>query len=157
MNGRQPRWKVDSGHHNFGPPELVGDVVYFSTHDKIFEIEARTGKVLRQFKATYVVHTFPLNDFFWSNEEFGLVKRNPDGQPVGTASFMAVTGFRPVVADGYFIVAGTRNLLYGVSFEPKIVWKYKAKDYFWAPGVISNGIYYTGNRDTRVYALRLPK
>ena len=149
-------WKVHSAYPNFGGPEVFGNTVYFSTHDDIFRLEARTGKIMQQIPTSYIVYSIVFNNFLWTNED-GLRKRTLDGKSLGNVQFNSLTSFRPVIGDGFFIVGARRNEIFAVSSDLKILWTYRGKDRFWAPGVLRAGVYYTGNRDSRVYALRLPR
>jgi outer membrane protein assembly factor BamB len=149
------RWKVDSGTYNFGGPELIGSDVYFATHKDLYRIDAETGKLIANPKTTYLVHVVSWKDFLWTNER-GFTKRRPDLSPVGSVSFTPSTGFRPVSSENCIISASGANKLVAVSEDLKIVWQYEGKDIFFASGIIHNNIYYTGNRDHKVYALQLP-
>ena len=149
-------WKVSSGTLNYGGPEIVGDDVYFATHQQIYQIEAATGKVRSLIKTPYLVHVLNHNGYLWTNEK-GLSKRKLNGEIVGSVDFNSNAGFKPVVAKDLFILADTTNSLYGVSTDMKILWKLKQSEAFWSSGVINNSVYYTGNRNNNVYAIQLPK
>ncbi len=149
-------WKVSSGTLNYGGPEIVGDDVYFATHQQIYQIEAATGKVRSLIKTPYLVHVLNHNGYLWTNEK-GLSRRKLNGEIVGSVDFNSNAGFKPVVAKDLFILADTTNSLYGVSTDMKILWKLKQSEAFWSSGVINNSVYYTGNRNNNVYAIQLPK
>lgn len=148
-------WKVSSELFNYGGPVLNGNDVYFSSHEKTLRIEAKTGRILsRVLTSTQMDHPVVNDGFLWTNEE-GLTKRTLEGEPLGTVKFTASTNFKPVAGRG-FLVQANFNRLVAVSTDLKVLWEYEAKDDFWSPGVLHNNVYYTGNRDGNVYALRLP-
>jgi outer membrane protein assembly factor BamB len=149
-------WKISSGILNFGGPELVGDTVYFASHDKIYCIEASSGKLRSTIKTNYLNHVIYANDHIWTNEK-GLTKRNLDGKVLGSVEFHSNADFHPLFNNNSFIMAGDGSKLYGVSEDLKILWNVKVGDAFWSPGVVKNNVYYTGNRDYKVYAIQLPK
>jgi outer membrane protein assembly factor BamB len=149
-------WKVSSGILNFGGPEVVGDTVYFASHKEIYQIEAPTGKLLSVIKTPYLVYVVYKDGHLWSNET-GLSKRKLNGEIVKSIKFTASTAFKPVAGNGFFILGGDLSSLYGVSKDLKILWKLKQSEAFWSHGVIHNNVYYTGNRNNNVYAIKLPQ
>jgi outer membrane protein assembly factor BamB len=149
-------WKVSSGTLNFGGPELAGSDVYFATHHEIFRIDAMTGKVVSKAKASnHLDNIVSWKNFMWTNEQ-GITKRNLDGSAVGRVTFKSSSAFKPVVTNQYLILSADSTMLFAVSDDLKIAWKFKGQDSFWAPGVVHQNIYYTGNRDHKVYAIQLP-
>ncbi len=149
-------WKVSSGTLNFAGPELVGDNVYFATHDKLYRLEASTGKTRSIIKTTYLNHVVLAKQHLWTNEK-GLTKRSLDGKVLGTVEFNSFSDFRPLVYNNLFILSGNSSALYAVSDDLKILWTIKGGEAFWAPGVVKNNVYYTGNRDHNAYAIQLPQ
>jgi len=149
-------WKVSSGTFNFAGPELVGDNVYFATHARIYCLDASTGKIRSITKTTYLNHVVSAKQYLWTNEK-GLTKRSLDLKVLGTVEFNSGRDFRPLVHNNFFILSGDSSTLYAVSEDLKILWKVKGGEAFWAPGVIKNNVYYTGNRDNNLYAIQLPQ
>jgi outer membrane protein assembly factor BamB len=149
-------WKYYTGLIHYGGPDLLEDTLYFATHNDLYKMEASTGKVLRKVKTEYLNDVVIDHNFLWTNEN-GLSKRDLDGNVLGTAIFRPFPHYRPVVGNGLFVVSTADNSVYGISPDLKILWKYKEKGPFWSPGVIHNNVYYTGNRNSYVYALRLPE
>jgi eukaryotic-like serine/threonine-protein kinase len=149
-------WKVSSGILNFAGPEVVGDTVYFASHNKIYCIDANTGKLRSTIKTTYLNHVVYAKNYLWTNEK-GLTKRSLDGNVLGSVEFHSSTDFRPLFNDNIFILAGDSSKLFGVSQDLKILWNVQGGEAFWSPGVVKNNVYYTGNRDNKVYAIQLPK
>jgi len=149
-------WKISSGILNFAGPEVVGDAVYFASHNKIYCIDAITGKLRSTIKTTYLNHVVYAKDHLWTNER-GLKKRSLDGKVLGSVEFNSATDFRPFFYNDMFILAGDTSKLLGVSEDLKILWKVTGGEAFWSPGVVKNNVYYTGNRDNKVYAIQLPK
>jgi outer membrane protein assembly factor BamB len=148
-------WKVSSGILNFAGPAVAGDTAYFASHDKIYRIQASTGKV-QTTKTTYLTNIVQAKGFLWTNEK-GLTKRSLDGKVLGTVEFNSFTDFRPLFHNSFFVLAGGTSTLYAVSEDLKILWTVKRGEAFWAPGIVKNNVYYTGNRDNKVYAIQLPK
>jgi outer membrane protein assembly factor BamB len=149
-------WKVSSGILNFARAEVVGDTVYFASHNKIYCIDGTSGKLRSTIKTTYLNHVVYAKDYLWTNEN-GLMKRSLDGKVLGSVEFHSSTDFRPLFTNNIFIVAGDSSKLFGVSEDLKILWNVKGGEAFWSPGVVKNNVYYTGNRDNKVYAIQLPK
>ncbi len=149
-------WKVPSGILNFGGPEVVNDTVYFASHNKIYCIEALTGKLRSTIKTTYLNHVVYAKDDLWTNEK-GLTKRSLDGKVIGSVEFNSSTDFRPLFSNNIFILGGDTSKLFGVSQDLKILWSIKGGEAFWSPGVVKNNVYYSGNRDNKVYAIQLPQ
>jgi outer membrane protein assembly factor BamB len=149
-------WKVSSGTLNYGGPEIVGDDAYFATHDTIYKIDAASGKVNSKIKTPYLVYVIHRDGYLWTNER-GLSKRKLSGEIVESVEFNSATGFKPVTANDLFILGGDTSSLYGVSNKMKILWKLKQSEAFWAPGIVKENIYYTGNRNGNIYAIRLPQ
>ena len=148
------RWKYSAGIQIYGSPEILNGEVLFATHRKMTRLDAETGKVLGETVTGYLDEITIWNGFLWTNDG-GLNKRSLDGTLIGSAAFRATTLVKPVSTGKYFVVAGD-NILYGVSPELKILWKFKADDDFWRTGVVAGDAYYIGNRDYCVYAVRLP-
>jgi outer membrane protein assembly factor BamB len=149
-------WKVSSGILNFAGPEVVGDAVYFASHDKIYCIDANTGKLRSTIQTTYLNHVVYANNHLWTNEK-GLTKRSLDGKPLGSVEFNSSPDFRPFFYKDIFILGADGSELLGVSQDLKILWKVSGGEAFWSPGVVKNNVYYTGNRDNKVYAIQLPQ
>lgn len=149
-------WKVSSGILNFAGPEVVGDAVYFASHDKIYCIDAITGKLRSTIKTTYLNHVVYAKDHLWTNEK-GLTKRSLDGKVLASVEFNSATDFRPLLYKDMFIMGGDTSKLLGVSEDLKILWKVTGGEAFWSPGVVKNNVYYTGNRDNKVYAIQVPQ
>lgn len=149
-------WKYNTGLIHYGAPEILGDTLYFATHADFYKMDAATGKVLRKRKTNYLNDLIIINNHLWTNEK-GLSKRDLDGNVLASVVFKPFPHFRPVFGDGQFVVSGMGNSLFGVSPELKLLWKHKEKGTFWSPGVIHNNVYYTGNRNSYVYALRLAR
>ncbi len=147
-------WKTSAQEYAYGGPEIAGDRAFFASHDKLFVMDAASGRVLFQQKVGYIKDTVLLDGFLWTYDN-GLVKRTLDGVQVAKIDLSFGSDIQPAVGDGFLIVpVGPR--LFAVSSQMKILWKWKAPDTFWNPGVIHDNVYYTGNRDSCVYALRLP-
>jgi outer membrane protein assembly factor BamB len=149
-------WKHDSGVIHYGGPEILGDSLYFATHTDFYKMDAATGKVLVKKKTSYLNDLIIVNNFLWTNE-IGLSKRDLDGNVLASVKFKPWQHFRPAFGDGIFVVSGTGNSLYGISPDLKLLWKHSEKGTFWSPGVIHNNVYYTGNRNSYVYALSLAR
>ena len=147
-------WKYSAGIQIYGSPEIVKDQVYFATHGKLYRLDANTGNVLGQATTGYLDEVTFWNGFLWTNDG-GLKKRTLDGAPITSLSFNTTAQVKPVATGKYIVLAGD-NVLYGISPEMKILWKFKAEDDFWRAGIVANDTYYIGNRDFYVYAVRLP-
>jgi outer membrane protein assembly factor BamB len=152
-----PKWKVSSEEYNYGGADITGSTVVFASHYLLFTIDAATGKILTKTKTGYLHYAIPFNGFIWTTDEGNLNKRSMDGKLLSGIKFNAAPEFRPVTGNGYLIIGDTTNGLNAVSTDLKVLWKFKAKDSFWAPGVIRDGVYFTGNRDSYVYALKIPQ
>lgn len=148
------RWKDSAGIQIYGSPLVLNDQVYYATHSKIKRLDAATGKLLNVTNTTYLDEVMAWNGFLWTNEG-GLTKRDLRGNEIANVPFRTTPAIKPVYSGKYFILGGV-NILYGVSPELKILWKFKADDDFWITGVVADGAYYIGNRDFFVYALKLP-
>lgn len=148
-------WKLSSGEFNYGGPLLNGDDVYFSSHKLLLRIRAKTGEILSRIETPGEQYWPVVNDgFLWTTDQ-GLTKRSLDGQPLATMELSGGDLFHPVIGNGFLILANF-NRLRAVSTDMKVLWEYKADDDFWSPGVLQDHVYYTGNRNGSVYALRLP-
>ena len=152
-----PKWKVSSGEYNYGGADITGSTVIFASHLLLFTIDATSGKILSKTNTGYLNYATPFQGFIWTTDGGDLNKRSMDGKVLARMKFKAAPEFRPVTGNGYLIIGDQTNGVNGISTDLKILWKYKAKDAFWAPGVIHNGNYYTGNRDAHVYAFKIPQ
>jgi eukaryotic-like serine/threonine-protein kinase len=152
-----PKWKVSSDEYNYGGADITGGTVIFASHYVLFTIKADNGKVLSKTKTGYLHYAIPFQGFIWTTDDGNLNKRTMDGKLLTGIKFNAAPEFRPVTSNNFLIIGDTTNGLNAISTDLKTIWKYKAKDAFWAPGVLHNGIYYTGNRDAHVYALKIPQ
>jgi len=148
-------WKIHTGYYNYGSPELYGDSVYLGTHDKLIWVDAPTGKVKSLLKVDYLDHPFVFQNYLWTND-YTVRKRNLDGRVLSGVYVNASPEVRPAGWKNQIIVSAQPRFLYGISTDLKVLWKYVGRDFFWAMGVVHDGIYYAGNRDGSVYALRLP-
>jgi outer membrane protein assembly factor BamB len=148
-------WKFASGNFNYGGPQLSGDRVYFATHDNLYILDAASGRKIYQRKTGYLRDTLISHEFLWTYDD-GLSKRNLDGEKLARLPLSYTSETQPVAGNG-FVIVSVRKELYGVSDDMKIRWKWEGGESFWAPGVIYNNVYYTGNRDSNVYAFRLPQ
>ena len=149
-------WKQSSGIINFAGPTIENGVVYFASHTHLFGFDAATGDKKYQIETPYLNYVLPWNHFLWTNET-GLTKRNLNGTEVASVKFNSLAGSPPVVdQNGLFLVAAGKNLLYGVGPDLKVRWKFTGGDIF-SGGMIQDRIYYTGNLDGYVYAIRLPE
>jgi eukaryotic-like serine/threonine-protein kinase len=155
-NSGEVVWKHSTKQYNYGNGVVVGDSVFYGTHDAFYRFDVATGKVLFQKKADYHSHVLGLQNFIFT-EENGLTKRSLDGQVLKNLRFVPSPEFAPVVVKNYIVTANAKDTLYGISTELEILWKFRAKNSFWSAGALQDGIYYIGNRDTYVYALRLPE
>ncbi len=148
-------WKTFSGLYNYGAPELHKNRIYFATHNNLYGLDAGTGRILFRKEVGYLDHVSIAEGYLWTAEK-GLTKRNLDGDVLATIKFKSMSTDKPAVGNGFFVVSGV-NRLFGVSTDLKILWEFEADESFWSPGVFHNNIYYAGNRDSYVYALRLPQ
>ena len=151
----QPVWKVGTGEFCYGNGIVVGDSFFYGTHHKLYRIDATTGKLLFEKDAAYNTHLATFQNFIFTQEN-GLTKRSLDGRVEKNLKLISFEEFVPHVVQDSIVISDTTNNLYGVSPDLEILWKFRAKNLFWASGVFSDGIYYVGNRDTYVYALKLP-
>ncbi|MCI0411934.1 PQQ-binding-like beta-propeller repeat protein [bacterium] len=149
-------WKNSTKQYNYGIGVVVGDSIFYGTHDAFYRFDATIGKTIFQKKAAYHSHVVALQNFIFT-EENGLTKRSLDGQVLKNLRFTPSPEFVPVVVKDYIVTADSVDTLYGISAELEILWKFRAKNSFWSAGALQDGIYYIGNRDTYVYALRLPQ
>lgn len=149
-------WTHNSGVIHYGAPEILGDKLYIATHNDFYKMDAATGKVFLKRKTLYLNHLIIVNNHIWTNEK-GLSKRDLDGNVLASVDFKPFSHFRPVFGDGMFVVSGVGNSLFGISPDLKLLWKHKEEGTFWSPGVIQNKVYYTGNRNSYVYALSLAR
>lgn len=150
------KWKVSSGKHNYGGPEIFEDTVFFGSHNLLLRMNADTGKILWEMKTGYLDHVVVYDNFLWTTDG-GLKKRNLEGKIIQEKDFTAFARFEPIAQDGFLIVTDTKKTLHAISTDLKTLWEFEGEDAFWSPGVIYNNVYYTGNKDKNVYALQLPK
>lgn len=148
-------WKLPTGEYNYGNGIVAGDSIFYGTHHKLYRLDPRTGKVIFEKPTAYNTHMVAWQNFIFTQEN-GLTKRSLDGEVLQNVPFIAQTEFETSIAGNAIVMADTTNHLYGISPSMEILWKFRAKNNFWAPGVLREGIYYVGNRDTYVYALQLP-
>jgi outer membrane protein assembly factor BamB len=149
-------WKYGTGEYAYGGPIVVGNSVYYSSHSDFFGFDAETGKLRFHLKAPYSQNVASDGIALFTNES-GLTKRGLDGKLLGIASFKAFPQFKPSFVPPFIIASTTTRELIGFStntLEEK--WRFKADDQFWDQGVAHQGIYYIGNENGYVYALKLP-
>ena len=151
----QAVWKVPTGQFNYGYGVVVGDSVFYGTHEMLYRIDAATGKIQIQKKAAYNTHLAAYQNFIYTQER-GLTKRTLDLEIVKNVQFIPFENFIPSVVQNEIVHSDNTNHLIGFSPDLEILWKFRAKDLFWSPGVLHDGVYYIGNRDDHVYALRIP-
>jgi eukaryotic-like serine/threonine-protein kinase len=155
-NSGEVVWKSSTGLINYGNGVVVGDSLFYGTHAAFYGFDAATGKKLFQKKAAYHNHLVAYQNFLFTPEN-GLTKRSIDGQVLKNVRFKPHTEFEPAIVKNYIVMSDIKDTLYGISTELEILWKFRTKDSFWSAGVFQDGIYYIGNRDSYVYALRLPE
>ena len=149
------QWKYSTGKINYGGAAIVGDDAYLSSHNYLYRFQAADGKLIAKAQFGQVNEVLAWRDHIWTSDN-GLRRWSKDLTEQKFVAAPSQSGFAPVAANDYVILSG-ENVLSAVSPEEmKVVWKYKTDDDFWAPGVVQDKYYYTGNRDTYVYALRLP-
>jgi len=148
-------WKFGSGNFNYGGPQISGDRVYFGTHQSLFVLDGATGRKIYQQKTGYLKDSILSDGFLWTYDD-GLSKRNLNGEKIAGIRLSSGSDTQPVAGNGFVIVC-VDNELWGISHDMKVRWKWKGGDSFWSPGVIYKNVYYTGNRDSNVYAFRLPQ
>jgi outer membrane protein assembly factor BamB len=148
-------WKHPTGEYNYGNGVVAGDSFYYTTHEALYCFEAASGKLLFQKKIEYNTHLLFHNNALYTQEN-GSTKRSLNGDFIQNVPFKAFSEFSPSLAGDSILLADTGNHLIGISPDLKIRWKFRAKNLFWSTGVFQNGVYYVGNRDSHVYALKLP-
>jgi outer membrane protein assembly factor BamB len=148
-------WKLPTNQFNYGNAIVAGNSIFYGTHHKIYRVEPTTGKLIFEKDTAYNDHMVAWQNFIFTQEN-GLTKRSLEGGVIQNLTFIPQTQFRPSIAGDSIVMSDTTNHVYGISPNMEIQWKFRAKDNFWAPGVLHEGIYYIGNRDHYVYALRLP-
>ena len=149
-------WKFNTGEYSYGTPIVVGNSGYYVSHDHFYGFHPDTGKLFYQDKIIYAAHVMAYRNELFTPEN-GLTKRSLDGKVIRNLSFTPYSVFCPAIAGSYVVMADTDNNLVGATPDTlEIKWKFHAKDLFACPGVERKGIYYIGNTDGNVYALRLP-
>ena len=154
-NSGEVLWKHSTNQYNYGNGVVVGDSVFYGTHDVFYRFNVETGKLIFQKKASYNTHVLGLQNFIFTQEN-GLTKRSLDGEVIKNVPLKSHPEFAPTVVKDYIVTADIGHNLYGISTELEILWKFSAKGDFYSAGALQDGIYYIGNRDANVYALRLP-
>ena len=152
----QPVWKHPTGEYSYGEPIVVHDAAFYSSHQRLYGFDAATGKLHFELKVPYSQNVASYENFLFTNES-GLTKRGLDGKLLGNVPFASFPNFKPSAAPPYIVIAKTTKELSG--FDPKTLeekWKFKADDQFWCEGVAKDGVYYVGNANGYVYALKLP-
>jgi outer membrane protein assembly factor BamB len=149
-------WKFNTREYSYGAPIVVGDSGYYATHFRLYGFHPETGKLIYQNKINYASHVLAYRNSLFTPES-GLTKRSLDGKFIKNLKFISYSQFCPAVAGANVVLSDTENHLIAVSPDTlEIKWKFRAKDLFACPGVEQNGIYYIGNTDGNVYAIRLP-
>jgi len=149
-------WKYSTGEFSYGGPVVDGDSAFYVSHDRFYRFDAATGELQFKEKAAYAHHVSEYQDELFTTEN-GITKRSLDGKVIKNFPFRSFPEFRPSIVPPYVIAAGNGGDLYGFTtntLEKK--WKFHAGDLFWSPGIEHNGVYYVGNGDGYVYALKLP-
>jgi outer membrane protein assembly factor BamB len=155
VNGKEV-WKFDTGEYSYGAPIVVGNSGYYVSHDHFYGFHPDTGKLFFQGKIGYAAHVMAYRNELFIPEN-GLTKRSLDGKITKNLSFKPYSQFCPAIAGSFVVMADTDDSLIGASPDTlEIKWKFHGKDLFACPGVEHKGIYYIGNTDGNVYALRLP-
>lgn len=148
-------WKFQTEKMNYGNGVLAGDSFYFSTHNAFYCLDPATGNLRFQQKTPYNTYILAQNNFLFTQEN-GLTKRSLDGTILKNLQFSPFHEFPPSIAGNTIVLSDTANQIRGISFDLEPQWKYGGKGIFWSPGVFYEGVYYIGNRDSHVYALKLP-
>jgi outer membrane protein assembly factor BamB len=148
-------WRVKTPEYAYGNGTVSDDSVYYGTHHLLYRIDAKTGKVIYKKEAGYNTHVLVYQGSVYTQEN-GLTIRKPDGTVVKSIPIKVFSEFTPVVVNRTILQSDLRRYLIGFSPDLEELWKFRAKDHFWSPGIYHDGIYYIGNRDSTVYALRLP-
>jgi eukaryotic-like serine/threonine-protein kinase len=149
-------WKVPTGEFAYGGPAVYNGAVFYGTHEELYKVDAKSGKLLFKVKAAYHHWVTPYNNYLYTQES-GITKRTLDGKVVKNVTFDPNFEFAPAIVNDYIVYADNKDTLYGISQDLEVMWKYRSKNIFWSPGALHNGIYYIGNRDGNLYALKLPR
>lgn len=148
-------WQQTSGTLNFTGPTFQGKRVWFSSHEHIFCFDAVSGEVQFTRETHYMNSLIEWEGTLWTLEKDRLCKRDADGNLVSAMHFNAGP-ISPVSLNHVLMIGDYKDTLYGVTADSKIIWKFEGGGVFTA-GVLNAGVYYAGNMDGNIYAIRLPQ
>jgi outer membrane protein assembly factor BamB len=152
----EPVWKHPTGEFSYGAPIVVQDSAFYSSHERLYGFDAATGKLHFELKTPYSQNVTYYQNAIYTNEH-GLTRRALNGKWLSNSPFQSFPNFKPSAAPPYIVISKTTRELSG--FDPDTLeekWRFKADDQFWCEGVEQEGIYYIGNANGYVYALKLP-
>jgi outer membrane protein assembly factor BamB len=153
----QVAWKFYTTNYVYGIPAVTGNTAYVTTHNKVFALNADTGRLLHEGKSTYVDWPILLGGYLWTLDADGLSKRSLDTRVLAHFQYQGAPSIKPAIHDNYLVVCTDTNLLHAISTDMKTVWKFKGSEQFMACGSFQGDVYYVGDRNGIFYALKLPK
>ena len=155
-------WK----HRTFGgiisEPVTSGDKLFMGSYDKnLYCLNKRTGQLIWKFRTQGEVHNanaLPIRDgviYFSSFDNFLRALDVETGRLIWQlkiGQYGACTA--PVIHRDVLYQAGRDGILYAVSLEGKLIWKYVTKDNVGVPNIVGDRIY-LGSCDYSIHCIDL--
>ncbi len=152
------KWKYPTGAGVASKPWVSEEMVIFGSIDKVvYAVDVKTGRLLWTMPTQGRIYSSPYGElghiFIGSDDRQIYAIHQLSGRRVWTYAADGEIRSRPLVSENLILFACQMGMVYALSLNRELRWRFRARRGFLASPVMQNGLVFIGSLDTNFYAV----
>ncbi|HOU12454.1 MAG TPA: serine/threonine-protein kinase [Anaerolineae bacterium] len=152
------KWKYPTEAGIASKPWVSEGMVVFGSIDKVvYAVDAKTGRLLWTMPTQGRVYSSPYGElghiFIGSDDRQIYAIHQMSGRRAWTYTADGEIRSRPLVAESLILFACQMGMVYALSLNRELRWRFRARRGFLASPIMQNGLVFIGSLDTNFYAI----
>ncbi|HOT90532.1 MAG TPA: PQQ-binding-like beta-propeller repeat protein [Anaerolineae bacterium] len=152
------KWKYPTEAGIVSKPWVSEGMVVFGSIDKVvYAVDVKTGRLLWTTPTQGRIYSSPYGElghiFIGSDDRQIYAIHQMSGRRAWTYAADGEIRSRPLVAENLILFACQMGVVYALSLNRELRWRFRARRGFLAAPVMANGLIFIGSLDTNFYAV----
>ncbi len=152
------KWKYPTEAGIVSKPWVSEGMVIFGSIDKVvYSVDVKTGRLLWTMPTQGRIYSSPYGElghiFIGSDDRQIYAIHQMSGRRAWTYAADGEIRSRPLVAESMILFACQLGMVYALSLNRELRWRFRARRGFLASPIIQNGLVFIGSLDTNFYAV----
>ncbi len=152
------KWKYPTEAGIASKPWVSEGMVVFGSIDKVvYAVDAKTGRLLWTMPTQGRIYSSPYGElghiFIGSDDRQIYAVHQMSGRRAWTYAADGEIRSRPLVAESLILFACQMGMVYALSLNRELRWRFRARRGFLASPIMQNALVFIGSLDTNFYAI----